>query len=145
MPTGARRTCHHCVPVALHTANTLLAFPEMAFELWKEPKVIAASVLLLVIAQVVYRRNRITGRPPVVPYVVPWVGSAITLGKNSDAFFKHAMYVKQLFTHLEVGNKLPNFSARYGDIFTIKTFGRTITYVTSPQVKETGTLINCFG
>ena len=30
----------------------------------------------------------------------------------------------------------PRFSAEYGDIFTVNAFGRTITYVTSPQVRR---------
>ena len=66
----------------------------MSLELWKEPKVIVASALLLVIARMVYKRSRITGRPPVVPYLVPWVGSAIELGKDPDGFFKRARYVE---------------------------------------------------
>ena len=66
----------------------------MDFELWKEPKVIAASVLLFIIARAVYKKNQVTGRPPVVSYAVPWVGSALDLGKNPDAFFKRAMYVE---------------------------------------------------
>ena len=65
----------------------------MALELWKEPTVIAASILLLIIVRVAYNRNRITGQPPVVSYAIPWVGSALDLRKNPDAFFKRAMYV----------------------------------------------------
>lgn len=53
-----------------------------------------ASVLLLIVARAVYKRNRITGLPPVVSHLVPWVGSAIELGKDPDGFFKRAMYVK---------------------------------------------------
>ena len=59
-----------------------------------EPKVIVASVLLLVIARAVYERNQFAGRPLVVSYAVPWVGSTIDLGKSPDAFFKRAMYVE---------------------------------------------------
>ena len=33
----------------------------MALELWKEPTVIAANVLLIIIARATYKRNRITG------------------------------------------------------------------------------------
>ena len=74
--------------------NTSLAPLEMALELWKEPVVIATSVLLLIIARVAYKKSRITGRPPMVSYTIPWVGSAIDIGKNPDAFFKRAMYVE---------------------------------------------------
>ena len=74
--------------------NSLLASLEMALELWKEPTVIAASVLLLIIARVAYKRSHVSGRPPVVSYTIPWVGCALDLGKNPDAFFKRAMYVE---------------------------------------------------
>ena len=73
----------------------------MALELWKEPSVIAASVLLLIIARVAYKRNRTIGRPPLVSYTIPWVGSSLELGKNPDAFFKRAMYVELPFVRLE--------------------------------------------
>lgn len=65
----------------------------MDLELWKEPKMTAAIILLLVVGRAVYNRNRNAGRPPVVSYAIPWVGSAIELGKNPDGFFKRAMYV----------------------------------------------------
>jgi len=67
----------------------------MDYELWKEPRVVIASVLLLVIAQAVYKRNQArAGRPQVVSYAVPWVGSALDLGKSPDRFFQRAMYVE---------------------------------------------------
>ena len=66
----------------------------MHLELWKEPKVLVASILLLVVARAVYKKNRITGLPPVVSYLVPWVGSALDLGKDPDGFFERAMYVE---------------------------------------------------
>ena len=99
-----------CVSLTLHSTDTLLASPEMDFEPWKEPRVIVASVLLLVIARAVYKKNQVTGRPPVVPYTIPWVGSAIDLGRGPDAFFKRATYVEQLFTRLEAGDN-PQFLA----------------------------------
>ena len=76
----------------------------MALELWKEPMVIATTVLLLIIARAAYKRNQIIGRPPMVSYVIPWVGSAIDIGKNPDAFFEWAMYVEQLVMRLEAGD-----------------------------------------
>ena len=66
----------------------------MTPELWKDPTVVAASVLLLIIVRVAYKRSRVSGRPPMVSYTIPWVGSSLELGKNPDAFFKRAMYVK---------------------------------------------------
>lgn len=99
---------------------------------------IVASVLLLIIARAVYKRNQATGRPPMVSYAIPWVGSAIDLGKSPDAFFKRAMYVGTSFARLDVRHEFHVFSAKYGDIFSVKAFGRTVTYVTSPQVREVG-------
>ena len=69
----------------------------MDFELWKEPRVVLASVLLLIIARAAYKRNQDIGQPPVVSYTVPWVGSALELGKSPDTFFERAMYVDHLF------------------------------------------------
>ncbi|KAG9001462.1 hypothetical protein FRB90_011603, partial [Tulasnella sp. 427] len=51
-------------------------------------------------------------RPPVVPFVIPWLGSAITLGRDPDAFFQKARET-------------------YGDIFTVQAAGHCWTYVTS--------------
>ncbi|KAG8931691.1 hypothetical protein FRC01_000967 [Tulasnella sp. 417] len=51
-------------------------------------------------------------RPPLVPYTIPWLGSAITLGKDPDAFFKDSR-------------------EKYGDIFTVQAAGTRLTYVTS--------------
>ena len=76
---------------------------------------IAASVLLLVVARMVYKKNQITGRPPVVPYLIPWVGSAFDLGKSPDAFFRRAMCVEQSFIPLITGYELwtfPSFSVQ---------------------------------
>ena len=67
----------------------------MDSQLWpKDPKGIIVIILLLVIARVLFKKEQATGRPPVVPYLVPWVGSAIELGKGPDTFFRRAMYVE---------------------------------------------------
>jgi hypothetical protein len=34
-----------------------------------------------------------SGEPPLVPYLIPWVGSAISMGKDPDGFFQNAMCV----------------------------------------------------
>ena len=34
-----------------------------------------------------------TSRPPRAPYWIPWVGSAIEMGKDPDGFFESMMYV----------------------------------------------------
>lgn len=97
---------------------------------------IVASILVLIIVRTVFKKNQNTRRPPVVPYLVPWVGSAITLGKNPDPFFQRAMYVEKSFIRLDAGDKFALFSATYGDVFTVKSFGRSITYITSPHVRN---------
>ncbi|KIO30342.1 hypothetical protein M407DRAFT_20609, partial [Tulasnella calospora MUT 4182] len=58
------------------------------------------------------KKNSNSRRPPVVPYLIPWLGSAITLGKDPDAFFHDAR-------------------EKYGDIFTVQAAGMRSTYVTS--------------
>lgn len=42
-----------------------------------------------------FGRNSIRAKnvPPTVPYLLPWIGSAITLGMDPDAFFKRARWV----------------------------------------------------
>ncbi|KAG8929246.1 hypothetical protein FRC00_001508, partial [Tulasnella sp. 408] len=59
-----------------------------------------------------YAKKKSSSRPPVVPYTIPWIGSAITMGKDPDTFFHDAR-------------------AKYGDIFTVQAAGMRSTYVTS--------------
>ena len=93
----------------------------MDYELWKEPRVVVTGVMLLVIAQAVYKRNQVrAGRSPVVSCAVPWVGSALDLGKSPDRVFQRAMYVECLSGRSEAENKPPAPSAKHGDIFTVK-------------------------
>ncbi|KAF8579492.1 cytochrome P450 [Ramaria rubella] len=54
-------------------------------------------------------------KPPRVKYYLPWIGSAIEMGKNPDAFFQRA-------------------SAKHGPVFRIKTVGQEMTYITSPNL-----------
>ena len=104
---------HTTALIARQRVTYLYAFPiprpasiEMDLELWNEPKVVIAIVLLLTIARAVYKRIQTAGRPRVVSYTIPWVGSGIDLGKNPDAFFKRAVYVRQLLICLEARDEL---------------------------------------
>lgn len=54
--------------------------------------VFALSLTAFLLYKLSRKANGAQGKPPVVPYVVPWVGSAITMGKDPDAFFKNAKY-----------------------------------------------------
>ena len=83
-----------------------------------DPKVVVASVLLLFIARTVYKKNQVTKRPPMVPYLVPWVGSAIDLGKSPDAFFRRAMYVECLFIILGARDELSLFSVQHMETYS---------------------------
>ncbi|KAG8931692.1 hypothetical protein FRC01_000968, partial [Tulasnella sp. 417] len=51
-------------------------------------------------------------QPPLVPYIIPWIGSAMAMSRDPDAFFKNAR-------------------DKYGDIFTVQAAGARLTYVTS--------------
>lgn len=86
--------------MALCPPNTSLASLEMDLELWKEHRIVIATFLLIIVHNV-YKRSQPTSRPPVVSYVIPWIGSALELGKTPDAFFKRAMYVDHLFMRLK--------------------------------------------
>ena len=59
--------------------------------------VIVASVLLLVVAWAVHKKDQITRRPSVVSYPLPWVGSAIDLGNGPKDF--QTRYVHGIVPH----------------------------------------------
>ncbi|EIN05202.1 cytochrome P450 [Punctularia strigosozonata HHB-11173 SS5] len=71
-----------------------------------------AVVLLVAIARSSAKRN---DGPPLVPYLVPWVGSAVTMGKDPDAFFTMA-------------------KEKFGAMFAVKSIGQKLTYVTDPAL-----------
>ncbi|KIJ43970.1 hypothetical protein M422DRAFT_252463, partial [Sphaerobolus stellatus SS14] len=73
-----------------------------------------AGLLAVFLYKLVERRNN-DGRPPMLKYWVPWLGSAIELGKNPDGIFARA-------------------TAQLGPIFRIKAAGQDFTYVTSPEL-----------
>jgi hypothetical protein len=52
----------------------------------------AGAVVLAIVAQALYeRRKRVSeGRAPMVSHFVPWVGSALEIGGDPDAFFNRA-------------------------------------------------------
>ena len=61
--------------------------------LWSNPKLLAAgAVVLAIVAQTLYeKRKRVSeGRAPMVSHLIPWVGSALEIGGDPDAFFNHA-------------------------------------------------------
>ncbi|KAG8950080.1 hypothetical protein FRC00_007862, partial [Tulasnella sp. 408] len=49
-----------------------------------------AAVGAVVVGYYYTKKQSNSRRPPAVPYVIPWLGSAITLGKDPDAFFHDA-------------------------------------------------------
>ena len=60
---------------------------------WGNQKLLAAVlVALAIVAQTLYkRRKRVSeGRAPMVSYLIPWVGSALEIGGDPDAFFSRA-------------------------------------------------------
>jgi len=60
---------------------------------WYNPILLAAgAVALAVVAQTLFeRRKRVSeGRAPMVSHFIPWVGSALEIGGDPDAFFNHA-------------------------------------------------------
>ena len=64
--------------------------------LWSSPKVLTAGVVVLaIIAQSLYekRKRASEGRAPMVSHLAPWVGSALEIGGDPDAFFVRAQWV----------------------------------------------------
>ncbi|KAF9646393.1 cytochrome P450 [Thelephora ganbajun] len=93
--------------------------PEFQLQtLWSNPNFLAAgAVVLVILVQSLYeKRKRVSeGRAPMVSHLIPWVGSALEIGGDPDAFFNRAQ-------------------RKYGDMFTMKAFGRVVTYVVSPSL-----------
>ena len=54
---------------------------------------LALGLTALLLYKLFRKTTNSDARPPVVPYIIPWVGSAITMGKDPDAFFKSARSV----------------------------------------------------
>ncbi|KAI0778320.1 cytochrome P450 [Trametes elegans] len=59
-----------------------------------------------------------TSRPPRAPYWIPWVGSALELGRDPDSFLR-------------------NMANTLGPIFRVKTWGQKRIFVTSPSLIST--------
>ena len=60
---------------------------------WYNPMLLAAGVVALaIVAQTLSeRRKRVSeGRVPMVSHFIPWVGCALELGGDPDAFFSRA-------------------------------------------------------
>jgi len=61
--------------------------------LWSYPKLFAATVAILTIfARTLYekRKRESEGRAPMVSHLIPWVGSALDIGRDPDAFLSRA-------------------------------------------------------
>lgn len=87
-------------------------------ELAREHSVLVAAVLGVVIAYLMFVRKSEEGKlPPMVPYLIPWVGSARELGTDPINFLE-----KQ--------------RAKLGDAFTITMLGRKVVYLTGAKANE---------
>ncbi|KAK0500774.1 cytochrome P450 [Armillaria luteobubalina] len=80
---------------------------------WQERPALLSGIVVLVLF-VLYRRSQssLSLQVPAVPYIIPWLGSAISMGKNPDAFFAKC-------------------TARFGPIFRVVSAGRKMTFITS--------------
>ncbi|KAG8878815.1 hypothetical protein FRB98_005988, partial [Tulasnella sp. 332] len=74
--------------------------------------VLAVFILWSAIQLVVKIRRGGANRPPLVPYIFPWIGSAIAIGKDADAFYKRAR-------------------EQHGDTFAVHVAGSKFVYTTS--------------
>ncbi|KAK0233888.1 cytochrome P450 [Armillaria fumosa] len=83
---------------------------------WQERPVLLSGIVVLVLFAL-YRRSQssLSLQVPTVPYIIPWLGSAISMGKNPDAFFA-------------------NCTTRFGPIFRVVSVGRKMTFITSPNL-----------
>lgn len=78
---------------------------------------IACGIVIFIIYDLVRktRNQKDARRAPLVRYIIPWLGSALKLGKNPDSLFKNA-------------------TATLGPVFRIRAMGREITYITAPEL-----------
>lgn len=61
--------------------------------LCSDPKYLAAgAITLAILVQALYEKRKRTseGRAPMVSHLIPWVGSALEIGGDPDAFFNRA-------------------------------------------------------
>jgi hypothetical protein len=109
---------------------------------WMDVLSIKPLALGLLVPLVVYKllsaRKRSDGIP-MVPYTLLWVGSALTVGKNPDVFFRQAEYVVDwstcstaLYVH---GADWIVRRERLGPMFRVMLFGSADVFVVSPPVR----------
>ncbi|GJJ07854.1 hypothetical protein Clacol_002060 [Clathrus columnatus] len=77
--------------------------------------VVVGFLAFATIYKLLDKRKQFEKRPPLVKYTIPWLGSAIQLGKDPDGVFKNA-------------------TKAFGPVFRIKAAGREFTYITAPEI-----------
>ncbi|PBK76529.1 cytochrome P450 [Armillaria solidipes] len=85
---------------------------------WQERPVLLSGIVVLVLfASALYQRSQssLSLQVPTVPYIIPWLGSAISMGETPDAFFADC-------------------TARFGPIFRVVTAGKKMTFITSSNL-----------
>lgn len=104
-----------------------------------KPLVIVAF-LAFAVYRIIDRRNQ-AGRPPMVKYTIPWLGSAIEYGKDPDGLFERATYVSTSALDDSRTTKKTSYflysRTELGPIFRILAAGREIIYVTGPELIST--------
>ncbi|KAK0489942.1 cytochrome P450 [Armillaria luteobubalina] len=85
-------------------------------DIWQERPILLSGIIILVLF-VLRQRSQLyrSSQAPTVPYVIPWLGSAISMGKNPDAFFADS-------------------TARFGPMFSVLAAGKKMTYITSSNL-----------
>ncbi|KZP01010.1 cytochrome P450 [Calocera viscosa TUFC12733] len=81
---------------------------------------LTAPVVISVLLVTWYLKVRVRPRsdaPPMVPYIVPWLGSSIDMAKDADSFFTNA-------------------TAKYGNIFGVQAVGFYRYFVTHPTLAK---------
>ena len=106
-------------PMAIHPTAWLFGYPECPWRPWfptadiqlamfssllaindlwrtflaqRAWEILGVTVSSFILLHFIFRPAR-RGLPPVVSYCVPWLGSAITMAKDPDEFFKRAWWV----------------------------------------------------
>jgi hypothetical protein len=90
-------------------------------------------VAVLFVYKLLSTRRRTDGIP-MVPYALPWIGSALAIGKDPDAFLREAEQVIASYAPPSSSSYLFILRERCGPMFRVKLLGSEDIFVTSAPV-----------
>lgn len=77
--------------------------------------IVLVCIIAFFSSKFIDKYKHVTRKAPLVQYTLPWLGSAVELGKNPDNVFQKAI-------------------AKFGPVFRMYAAGREFTYITAPEL-----------